>query len=327
MDWLIIGISATFAAVLVAGAAGASMALERRRVSKTLRALPTAQLTAGDLRQRTLAIPVVDRLFRPAGNRLFNLVRRMTPVGQLERFEEKLVLAGRPAGWDPARLAAIRLIGRIAAPVIVYFALLPTDLSQFRIVLAAAFAALALHLGPDVILDGMIRRRQLEIQVALPDTIDLMTITVEAGLGFDGALDRVGRTSGGELGVELRQVVQDIQLGRPRSEALRAMSDRIGLPEVRTLTSSIVQAEQFGITIGTVLRSQSDELREKRRQRAEEHAQKIPVKILFPLIFFILPSVFIVTVGPGAIQIMDQFAGSDGAAGASNTPEVDTVDG
>lgn len=305
----LVAVTATFVAVLVGAAATLSLVLERRRVGRTLRSLPTAELTADDLRQRTLAIPVVDRLLRPAGDRLLNGVRRLTPVAQLERFQEKLVLAGRPPGWDPARLAAIRLIGRIVVPVLVWLALQVTGLGQLEVVLAAAGSGLMMHLGPDVLLDGMIRRRQDQIQVALPDTIDLLTITVEAGLGFDASLDRVGRTTGGPLGVELRQVVQDVQLGRPRNEALRAMSDRIGLPDVRTLVSSIVQAEQFGITIGSVLRSQSEELREKRRQRAEEYAQKIPVRILFPLIFFILPSVFVVVVGPGGIQIADQFGG------------------
>lgn len=306
-QWLLTALLATFAAVFVGGAAGVSMALERRRIGKTLRALPTGDLDADDLRQRTLAIPAVDRLLRPVGDRLFGGVRRLTPVGELRRYEEKLVLAGRPHGWDPARLAAIRLIGRVAAPIVVFLFLRGSDLSQVQVLLSALTAGFLLHLGPDVILDGMIRRRQEEIQTALPDTIDLLTITVEAGLGFDAALDRVGRTTGGSLGAELRQVVQDIQLGRPRGEALRGMAERVGLPELRTLTSSIVQAEQFGITTGTVLRSQSDELREKRRQRAEEHAQRIPVKILFPLIFFILPSVFIVIAGPGGIQIAESF--------------------
>jgi tight adherence protein C len=304
---LIIGVTATFLAVTLGALALVSLALERRRVSRTLRTLPSTELSADDLRQRTLAIPAVDRLVRPAANRVLAGVRRLTPVAQLERFEEKLVLAGRPVSWDPARLAAVRLIGRVAVPPLVFLALLPTNLGQLQSLLVGLAAGLMMHLAPDVLLDGMIRRRQEEIQVALPDTIDLLTITVEAGLGFDAALDRVGRTSGGPLGVEMRQVVQDIQLGRPRSHALRGMSNRVGLSDVRTLVSSIIQSEQFGITMGTVLRSQADELREKRRQRAEEEAQKVPVKILVPLIFFILPSVFVVIVGPGAIQIAEQF--------------------
>lgn len=311
MDPLVLAVLATFSAVVVGGSVVVSTALERRRVSRTLRALPTSELRPDDLRSRTLAIPVVDRLLRPLGQRLAEAVRRMTPVAQLERFDEKLTRAGRPAGWDPARLAAIRLVGRVVVPVVVYFGLTAIDLGQAQAVLFAIMAGAGMHIGPDALLDNMIGKRQDEIQAALPDTIDLMTITVEAGLGFDAALDRVARSTEGALGDELRRTTRDMQLGRRRSEALRGWADRVNLPELRTLVSSLVQAEQFGITMGDVLRSQATELRERRRQRAEEHAQKMPVKILVPLIFLILPAMFVVLIGPGAMELMQQF-GSGG---------------
>ncbi len=305
MDPLMLAVAATFASVLVGGTSAVSRAIERRRVSRTLRALPASELGPDDLRSRTLAIPVADRLLRPLGQRLTNTVRRMTPVAQLERFDAKLTRAGRPAGWDPARLAAIRLVGRVLLPVLVYFGTRSIGLSTAQALVLALFAGLAMHLGPDALLDNMIGKRQDEIQRGLPDTIDLLTITVEAGLGFDSALDRVARSTEGPLGQELRRTVRDMQLGRPRAEALRGWADRVNLPELRTLVSSLIQAEEFGITMGDVLRSQATELRERRRQRAEEHAQKMPVKILLPLIFLILPSMFVVLVGPGVLDLVE----------------------
>lgn len=307
MDPLILTISATFGAVLIASAAAVSLGLERRRIARTLRALPTTELHPDDLRSRTLAVPVMDRVMRPLVQRVFNLARRMTPVGQLQRFDQKLVRAGRPAGWDPARLAAIRLIGRVVVPIALYVFLTATGMPSTRALVLGLVGGLLTHIAPDALLDNMVGRRQDEIQVALPDTIDLLTITVEAGLGFDGALDRVARSTEGALGEELRRTVRDIQLGRPRSEALRGWADRVNLPELRALVSALVQAEQFGITIGDVLRSQAEDLRERRRDRAEEHAQKMPVKILIPLIFMILPSMFVVLVGPGVLDLIEVF--------------------
>ncbi len=307
MDMLMVTLAATFGAVLIGGTAAVSQALERRRVSRTLRALPTAELRPDDLRGRTLAIPAVERLVRPMGQRLYGMVRRMTPVGQLERFEEKLRRAGNPAGWDAARLAAIRLVGRVLVPVVLYFALAFSGMTTPRALVVALVSGLLVHIAPDALLDNMIGKRQEEIRIALPDTIDLLTITVEAGLGFDAAVDRVSRTTEGALGEELRRVVRDVQLGRPRAEALRQFADRVNLPELRSLVSALIQGEQFGITIGEVLRSQAAELRERRRHRAEEHAQKMPVKILLPLIYMIMPAMFVVLLGPGIIQLIDQF--------------------
>lgn len=307
MDPLLLAAAATFGAVFLGGAAVASLALERRQVHRTLRTLPTAELQPEDLRERTLAIPVVERLVQPTVRRFLDTVRRMTPIAQLERFREKLVRAGQPVGWDPSRLAAIRLLGRVIAPVLTFVLFVGLGASPLRASAVALLAGLMFHLGPDVLLDGMIKRRQDLVQTALPDTIDLLTITVEAGLGFDAALERVARTTDGPLGEELYRTVQEVQLGRPRAEALRGLADRTDLPDIRTLVSALVQAEQFGITIGTVLRTQAGVIREQRRQRAEEHAQKIPIKVLFPLIFCILPTLFIVLMGPGAIQLAEQF--------------------
>ncbi|MGI8676471.1 MAG: type II secretion system F family protein, partial [Nocardioidaceae bacterium] len=149
-------------------------------------------------------------------------------------------------------------------------------------------------------------------QTALPDALDLLTISVEAGLGFDAALAHVAKNTHGPLAEEFARVLQEMQLGSGRSEAMRALGERSSLPELRGFVTSMVQADAFGIPVGRVLRVQATEMRTKRRQRAEEKAQKVPVKILFPLIFCILPTLFVVVMGPGVISMMGVFSGNAG---------------
>jgi tight adherence protein C len=163
--------------------------------------------------------------------------------------------------------------------------------------------------GPDLMLGAQGKRRQREIRVALPDTLDQVTVCVEAGLGFEAALARAARSGSGPLADEIVRTMQDIQLGVPRKDALRRLGDRNGVEELRRFVLAVVQAEGYGVPIARVLRLQSAELREKRRQRAEEHAQKIGIKLLFPLVTCILPTVFIVILGPAIIGLMDTLGG------------------
>jgi tight adherence protein C len=151
--------------------------------------------------------------------------------------------------------------------------------------------------------------RTQKMERALPDALDLLTISVEAGLGFDAALSQVARNTDGPLAAEFARVLQEMQIGLGRSHALRAMGDRSTLPDLRAFTSAMVQADAFGIPVGQVLRVQSSEMRIKRRQKAEEAAQKIPVKIMIPLVMFILPSLFIAVIGPAVIGLMGAFGG------------------
>lgn len=305
MDPLLVTALAVFGMVALGGTAGLSLALERRRVHRTLRNVSTVELGADQLRERALADPMAKRLLLPFLGHVLGASRRLTPLHQLERFERKLLLAGNPEEWDAARLAAVRFFGRVLGPTLVAMVLLAAGTGPLQVVVLSGMVALVFQLGPDVLLDRMIARRQEEIRTTLADAMDLLIIMVEAGLGFDAAMARVARQIPGALGEELRRTVQEIQLGRSRAEALRGLADRTGIVHVRGLVAAIIQAEQFGITISEVLRQQASELRERRRQEAEEHAQKIPVKVLLPLIFFILPSLFIVLLGPGVMQIYD----------------------
>lgn len=305
MDMILLAAATSFGAIVIGGTAGLSLALERRRVNRTLRAVATVELAPEQLRERALAAPAAQRLVRPFVEHLLGAARRFTPVHQLDRFTRKLELAGHPEGWDAPRLAALRFFGRLIGPLVVAGLLLAAGTAVPRIIVLAGLVALLFQLGPDVLLDRRIAERQDEVRTTIADAIDLLVITVEAGLGFDVALDRISRQVPGALGEELHRTVQEINLGRSRSDALRGLADRTGVIHVRMLVGSIVQAEQFGLTVSDVLRQQAGELRERRRQDAEEHAQKIPIKVLTPLIFFILPALFIVLLGPGAMQLRD----------------------
>jgi len=157
---------------------------------------------------------------------------------------------------------------------------------------------------PDVLLYNSGLKRQLRIQAALPDAMDMLTVCVEAGLGFDAALAQVARNTSGPLAAELARVLQEMQIGKSRTEALHAMADRTTVTEFRAFVSAMVQASELGISVAKVLREQAKELRTRRRQRAEEQAQKVAVKIMFPLILCLFPALFVVVLGPGAISIM-----------------------
>jgi tight adherence protein C len=162
---------------------------------------------------------------------------------------------------------------------------------------------------PGAQLAGMARARQRAIQKQLPDVMDLLTISVEAGLGFDAAMAQVTKNVPGSLSEEFSRLLQEVQIGVSRADAFRHLGDRTDVPELQSFVLSMIQADLFGVSIANVLRAQSRELRQKRRQRAEEIAQKIPVKLLFPMIFLVLPSLFIVILGPGAIKIYHQLLG------------------
>jgi tight adherence protein C len=167
--------------------------------------------------------------------------------------------------------------------------------------------AAAGYLVPDLIVLDLAQRRQDEVRRTLPDVIDTLVVSVEAGLGFDAALAQVTRYGRGPLAREFARVLQEIQLGRSRVEALRALGERTSVVELRAFCSIVVQATELGVPMAGVLREQSSQMRVRRRQHAEELAQKVPVKILFPLIFCLLPPVFIVVLGPGILNIIDLF--------------------
>jgi tight adherence protein C len=186
-------------------------------------------------------------------------------------------------------------------------ALLGTSLT-LRIVIVAAGVAVG-FLAPNLYLYQVAYDRSNRMQRELPDAIDLMTISVESGLGFDAALQQVATSTEGPLADEFARMLREMQIGQSRSDALRSLAERTSVAELRSFVSAMVQADAFGIPIGQVLRIQSSEIRVKRRQRAEEKAMQVPVKITIPLIFCILPCLFIAVMGPAAISVMENFSG------------------
>jgi tight adherence protein C len=234
------------------------------------------------------------------------LALRLSPSGITATLQRRLDLAGNPSGWTPDRILAVKGLGLFILGGL--GGLYGARTIGLLIVIAAAGAAAGFFL-PDVLLYNAGLKRQDKIQKVLPDALDMLTVCVEAGLGFDAALAQVARNTKGPLAAEFSRVLQEIQIGKSRSQALRALVGRTTVPELRSFVSALVQASELGITIAQVLREQAKEMRLRRRHRAEEMAQKVPVKILFPLVFCLFPSMFIVIIGPAAISIVHVFFG------------------
>ena len=231
---------------------------------------------------------------------LRGLALRLSPAGITAKIQRRLDLAGNPARWNPDRVLAVKGLGLVllAALGILLGVHRPVELILF-----AAVGGVAGFFLPDVLLYNSGLKRQARIQAALPDAMDMLTVCVEAGLGFDAALAQVAQNTDGPLAADLSRTLQEMQIGKSRTEALRALADRTTVSELRVFVSSLVQASELGISVASVLREQSKEMRVRRRQRAEERAQKVPVKILFPLVVCLFPALFVIIIGPGAIDI------------------------
>jgi tight adherence protein C len=302
-----LGLAAGFLAMALVGYVGFSAAAQRRSVNRSLRSMGTSELYGGAVRQQELALPVMRRVILPTLSRVSGRVLRFSPPAIVDRLDDELVYAGSPAGWDGQRLLAVKWVSAVAL-VLASLVILPmADFGFLRTVVVAPIAGFVGYYIPEWLVRSRSGKRQYQIQRALPDALDLMSITVQAGLGFDAALERVSREMGGPLGEELYRVVQEMRLGKSRGEALRDLADRTTVEELKSFVMAMVQAEIFGISIAQVLNVQAEELRLKRRMRAEEQAQKLPVKIIFPLILCIFPAMMVVLVGPAAISIYENF--------------------
>ena len=299
----LVAVLGTFTAVLLALVAILSGADERREVHLALRSLDDYDLPV-DARQREMLKPLRERLFAPAVERLARLSGRFTPAGYTAAVRDKLVRAGSPAGLDADRFLALKVLGAVSMPVWAWFAFGAAALGGFYGIVVTGLLWMIAFAGPDVWVQRQIDARQKEIAARLPDILDLLVISVEAGLGFEQAVSRTVAAVPGALADELGRMLQETRVGSTRAEALRALDARTDVPELRSFILAMLQADTFGVSIGRMLRSQADEMRIRRRQRAQEAAQKAPVKMLFPLIFCIFPSLFTVILGPAALQIM-----------------------
>jgi tight adherence protein C len=247
-----------------------------------------------------------ERVLAPLQRRATRLGRRISGADTAERIRRKLDLAGNPAGWTVDRVLSGKVIGAVAGLIggLVFQLMLSSPTVKIVIVVVALVVG---FFAPNLYLYQKAHERADRLQRDLPDAIDLLTISVESGLGFDAALQQVARNTEGPLAEELSRVMREMQIGQGRADALRAMGERTNVGDLRTFVGAMVQADAFGIPVAQVLRVQSAEMRVKRRQRAEEKAQQVPVKITIPLIFCILPTLFIAVMGPAVLSIMDSF--------------------
>jgi tight adherence protein C len=300
---LLIGLAAIFLAIVILLTTIGTMTSERQAVNRSLAAV-RAMDSAPDSMKAELDQPFGDRVLTPTMGRLTNLGRRFTAGDQTDRIKRKLDLAGNPPNWDVDRVIAFKVLGLFAG--LILGLLLGVAIGGFLPSLASAIGLSLLGFyAPNLVLYQSAYNRSEQIRKDLPDALDLLTISVEAGLAFDAAVSQVARNTEGPLADEFFRVLQEMQIGMGRTEAMRALGERTDVEELQSFVTAMVQADAFGIPIANVLRVQAREMRVKRSQRAEEAAQKVPVKILFPLIFCILPTLFIVVLGPAAINIYD----------------------
>lgn len=238
--------------------------------------------------------------------RLTQVGERLTPKGYAGWLDKQLAGAGRPKEWPLGRVIMIKpMLALAGAGLGLFFFLSSPSAPNFLILVA--LTALC-YFVPDILIRSNAQKRREAIRTELPNALDQMLISVQAGLGFEMAMGRAGNNGSGPLADELIRTLQDIQVGRSRKDAYLAMSERIDVPDVRSFVRAVVQADAYGVAIASVLKAQAQDMRIKRKQRAEEHAMKMPVKMLFPLIFFILPTLFVVVLGPTVLSIMEMFS-------------------
>jgi tight adherence protein C len=260
--------------------------------------------TGPTLEEVEMSRPFRERVLRPALVAFLGYLGRLAPQRNLEILQHRLELAGRPHNWTVADLTGVRVATAIVLALLLFSLLLLGDLplaSRLLFTIAAGFLGYYL---PLLWLSSRIQQRQKEILFALPDGLDMLNICVGAGLGFDAALSRVGERWNTALAQEFNRVVAEMRLGKTRRQALLAMAERTEVPDVDNFVATILQADQLGVSIAKVLRTQAEHMRIKRRQRAEELARQAAIKLLFPLVFLIFPSMLVVLLGPAIPQLL-----------------------
>jgi tight adherence protein C len=298
----VVGVGAGLALVVYTLLAQAD---EKATVRGSLRQLEGYEVES--VRDQELLVPLRDRAVAPFLGGLTSLGKRYTPKGYVDKVRHKFVLAGNGTQQAVDQFLAVRVITFAIAIVSIGVLWFASPFTGMLRLASIVMAALVFGLGPDAILNRRVEERQHELQIKLPDILDLLTISVEAGLGFEQALDRVISAVPGPLSEEFGRMLGEVRAGSTRADAMRALEIRTNVPEVRSFVLAILQADTFGVSIGRVLRAQADEMRIKRRQMAQERAMKAPVKMLIPMVFCIFPALFIIVLGPAVINIYDNF--------------------
>ncbi len=260
-----------------------------------------------DLEKIELSLPFTERVIYPMARKLGEIAIHFTPQNALQSIARKLELAGNPGKMDPTMFLSMQFIGAMlfGGVLLLAFSLgtAQVALGQRMLIIMGGF--LMGFYFPQLWITSKIQKRQKEVRKSMPDALDLLTICVEAGLGFDAAMAKVSEKWETELSRSFARVIQEIQLGKVRREAMRDMADRLGLPEMTSFVAAVIQSEQLGVSMAKVLRIQSDQMRIKRRQAAEEEAHKAPVKMLIPMALLIFPSLMITLMTPAALRLMN----------------------
>ncbi len=254
-----------------------------------------------------LNLPLYTRIIKPLIDDVNKFISKITPSEIKQKIEKSINQAGNPFGFNVNRWIMFQMVLIAGLPILTLLISFINKAPFGKLFIILVLEVLLGVIGPKFIISKKILERQDDIIKALPDALDLLTVSVEAGLGFDGALAKVVDKMPGQLSNEFSKAIQEMKVGTPRKEALKNMSNRVGVQDLSTFVGSIIQAEQLGVSIGNVLRIQSAQMRQKRRQRAQEKAMKAPVKMLFPMVFFIFPTIFAILLGPVIIRLADNF--------------------
>lgn len=302
--WLVFMTVATLVTFLLAPSEAESIVRKRMREVRLRSADPDT------VEEERLAEPFSRRVILPLLESLSRQLERITPAGVLDKMARKLREAGNPI--SPGRLLFIKLALTAGLVGIVLAWSAPGLLAGRVEPLTVGGVAWALVAGwalPDFWVSRLGTQRRLKLARTLPDVFDLLSVSVEAGLGFDGAIQKVSEKFTDPTASEFGEYLKEVRLGKTREEALRNLAERTGLPELKAFTAAVIQADRLGVSLSRVLRVQSDQLRTQRMQRAEEAAMQTPIKMVFPLVFFIFPTIFVVLLGPAIIQLVTNFVG------------------
>jgi len=308
---IIIGVGVVFVIAVVLVVVGlrspkASDPLQTRLAEYSTRERPLT------LEEIELSQPFAERVILPTLRRLGQFAARFTPQASLESIQHDLDLAGNPRGWDPTIFWAARIGATLGLGGLILLLTLISQAPQLafsanpaRALGMVAGAALLGFFMPVMLLKSKIKRRQEAIIKSMPDALDLLTVCVEAGQGFDQAMQLVSQKWENELSLAFERVIQEVRLGKLRRDALRDMAERMDIADMTSFVAALIQADQLGVSMAKVLRIQSDQMRMKRRQRAEKKAHEAPIKMLIPMVFLIFPSIYIVLLGPAALTLIN----------------------
>ncbi|MCW2834007.1 MAG: Secretion system protein TadC [Nocardioides sp.] len=306
--FLLLGAGLVFAAITLVLSMIGVASTERRGVARSVAAIQALEAAPASMKEAELERPFAERVIGPLGDRLVTLGRKLTRADTAQKLQYRLDVAGNPPGWGVSRLIGLKVLGMGGLGLLgLFYTAVVIGMPFMRVIIISALLAALGYVLPNILLNNAGQKRSKLMRNSLPDAIDLLTVSVEAGLGFDSAVGRVALNTKGPLSEEFARLLQEMQLGVGRTEAMRAMAERSSIQELKSFCMAMVQADNLGIPIGRVLRIQSAEMRVKRRQRAEEKAQQVPVKIMIPLMLFILPCLFIIVMGPAVISMIEMF--------------------